>query len=276
MKAMRDIKVYFAAALATCLLLGQAAYAGVAGHVQFVNGDVQITNTAGQARTMQKGDAVHESDTVATEKNGSAQIKMRDGGLIAVRPDSQLKFDSFVFMGKEDGKDRSFFSLMKGGFRAITGLIGQRNKSNYRVVTAAATIGIRGTDHEIYVVAPGSELAARVPVGTYNKVNTGGTTLTTNKGAVNIQPNQMGFAASADHMPLLQPVNANIFTSVPPAMQTSGGQSVEAEGRESAVVDSAVQESNQAAGNVVPKTTTLRPITEEQNRPNQTIQPRVF
>jgi hypothetical protein len=259
---------------AVCLVLfGQAAHAGIAGNAQFVNGSVQITNAAGQTRSLQKGDAVHESDTVTTAKGATAQIRMRDGGLVAVRPDSRLRFDSFVFTGDEDGNERSFFSLLRGGFRAITGLIGQKNKANYRIVTASSTIGIRGTDHETYVVVPGSELAAVAPAGTYNKVNAGETTLTTEKGTINILPNQMGFAAAADQMPQLQPVNLNIFTVVPsPAFQAKGGAAVEA-GRESTVVDNVIQEQGAVPENVVPKTPTLRPITEDRG---PTAPPRVF
>jgi len=263
MKATKNSTVFLGVFLAACLMmLGQAAYAGIAGHAQFVNGQVQITNAAGQTRALKKGDAVNESDTVTTAKGATAQIKMRDGGIIAVRPDSQLKFDSFVFEGKEDGNERSFFSLLKGGFRAITGLVGQKNKANYRITTAGSTIGVRGTDHETFVVMPGSELAATVPVGTYNKVNVGETTMTTSKGTINILPNQMGFAA-ADQMPQLQPVNLTLFTVVPsPALQGKAGQAQGA-GRTSAVVDGAVQEQSIAPDNAVPKNSTMRPIIQD-------------
>lgn len=262
MRATKNITLFLTVLLAACLtLLGQVAYAGVAGHAKFVNGQVQITNAAGQSRALKKGDAVNESDTVTTAKGATAQIKMRDGGILAVRPDSQLKFDSFVFTGEQDGNERSFFSLLRGGFRAITGLVGQKNKANYRITTAGSTIGVRGTDHETFVVLPGSALAAIVPVGTYNKVNVGETVITTDKGTINILPNQMGFAAAADQLPQLQPINLNIFTAVPsPALQ---GGTATGTGRASAVVDNAIQEQNIAPENAAPKNTTLRPITQD-------------
>lgn len=261
MKATRNLTVLIGIVLAAFLAFGQSAYAGIAGHAKFVNGQVQITNAAGQTRALKKGDAVNESDTVTTAKGASTQIKMRDGGIIAVRPDSQLKFDSFVFTGEQDGSERSFFSLLRGGFRAVTGFIGQKNKANYRITTAGSTIGVRGTDHETYVVVPGSALAATVPAGTYNKVNIGETVLTTDKGTINILPNQMGFAAAADQMPQLQPINLNIFTAVPsPALQ--GGKAA-GSGRETAVVDNAIQEQNMAPENALPKNPTLRPIIED-------------
>jgi hypothetical protein len=264
MNTTKHFTVFLSIFLAACLsVLSQVSYAGIAGHAQFVNGQVQITNNAGQVRSLQKADVVNESDTVITAKDASAQIKMMDGGLIAVRSDSQLKFDKFVFDGKEDGTERSFFSLLRGGFRAITGLVGHKNKANYRITTAGATIGVRGTDHETFVVVPGSDMAAVAPVGTYNKVNVGETVMTTDKGTINILPNQMGFVSAADQLPQLQPVNLNIYTVVPsPALQGNGGQAAGAV-NDSAVVDSAIQDQSTGSVNVVPNTTTLLPITED-------------
>ncbi|HSW13685.1 MAG TPA: hypothetical protein VLI06_12645 [Solimonas sp.] len=42
---------------------------------------------------------------------------------------------------------RAFFKLLKGGFRAVSGLIGKVDRNEYRVSTPVATIGIRGTDY---------------------------------------------------------------------------------------------------------------------------------
>ena len=195
-----------------CFTAASSAYAAVAGHVQFVNGEVQITTPAGQTRMAQKGDAINEGDILTSAQKASAQIKMQDGGFVAVRPDTQLKFDQFVFAGKEDGSEKSFFSLFKGGFRAVTGLIGRINKQNYRIITPAATIGIRGTDHETFIITPGSPLAQIAPTGAYNKVNTGETSMTTDKGTIFVQPNQMGFAGGMNQMPQVQPINTNVFT----------------------------------------------------------------
>ncbi len=247
--------------LVVCLMvLSQAAFAGIAGNVQFVNGSVQVTNEAGQAHTLQKGDVIHESDTVTTAKGASVQIKMRDGGFMVVRPESQLKFDSFVFSGEEDGSERSFFSLLKGGIRAITGLIGHLHKTSYHITTSSSTIGIRGTDHEIFVVVPGSDLAATVPPGTYNKVNVGETTMTTERGTISILPNQMGFAGGLAEMPHLQPVNLNIFTVTPAPLPQAKSGTKGGKVRDSAVVDSVIQGNAAAPGNAVPKSNIQTPI----------------
>ncbi|MFA5371064.1 MAG: FecR family protein [Sideroxydans sp.] len=195
--------------LVVLMLQVGTAWAATAGYAQFVMGQVTLTTASGTTRVLQKGEAINEGDTVSTSRKASAQIKMKDGGFIAVRPDTQLKFDSFVFTGKADTPERSFFSLFKGGFRAITGLIGRTKKQDYRITTPVATIGIRGTDHEtIYLPAsiPGAQ------AGAYSKVNIGETSLTTNKGTINVLPNQMGFAGGLNQTPQLQPINTNIFT----------------------------------------------------------------
>lgn len=235
MNRTKDIIIFASIFLVVCLMLvSQASYAGDAGRAQFVIGSVQITSATGQTSVLKKGDTVKEGDTLTTAKAASAQIKMLDGGLIAVRPDTQLKFDSFKFNGTQDGSERSFFSLFKGGFRAITGLIGQVNKSSFRITTAASTIGIRGTDHETFVVTAGSPLAEAAPVGTYNKVNRGETTMTTEKGTISVLPNQMGFVGAADQMPELRPLNIKIFTVTDRPLKESVGNKQEGE---SAAVD---------------------------------------
>lgn len=228
-----------------------------AGQVQFVSGSVQSTTEAGKTRLLRKGDPVNEGDTLSTAPAAALQVKMRDGGIVAMRPDSRVKIDSFKFNGKQDGTEQSNFSLLKGGFRAITGLIGRVNKQSYRVNTPTATIGIRGTDHEVFVVLPGSPLAAVAPPGTYNKVNAGATVMSNSKGEIFILPNQMGFAAAGE-APKLQPLNLNIFT-VAPAPQAAGGSQGE-NMRDNAVVDGAVQVQGYVPAFMLPPLMTFAPV----------------
>lgn len=249
--------------LATMLVLAGGcglASAAVAGHAQFVHGSVQLTSGTGKTHLLQKGDAVNEGDILASAADATAQISMMDGGFIALRPDSRLKFDSFRFNGQQDGSEQSFFSLFRGGFRAITGLIGRINKASYRIGTPSATLGIRGTDHEIVVVVPGSPLALLAPAGTYNKVNLGETSMTTGKGTIFILPNQMGYAGGTDQTPQLQPLNLKLFGAVPPP--AAGGGSDQGI-RDHAVVDSVLQGQHVLPGMTQPTNTNfiLLPIT---------------
>lgn len=222
---MKNLSKVLFSLVAMLVLLSNSGsvYAAIAGRVQFVHGTVQLTSATGVTHAIKKGEAVNEGDTLVSALGAYTQIRMEDGGMVAMRPDTKLKIDQFTFDGQQDGTERSFFSVFKGGFRAITGTIGKKNKVNYRITTPATTIGIRGTDHETFVVTPDSSLAATTPVGTYNKVNLGETSMTTEKGVVFVLPNQMGFVGAPDQMPQLQPVNLNIFTvAAQPAAQGSG------------------------------------------------------
>lgn len=208
MNITKQFTSFMALASVSLMCFSPAAQAAIAGKVQFVHGNVKVT-TAGVTRVLKKGDRISEGDFISTALASSAQVKMQDGGFVAIRPNTQMKFDQFVFNGKQDGSERSFFTLLKGGFRAVTGLIGTKNKRNYRIKTPSATIGIRGTDHESFVVPVGD---AAVLAGTYSKVNVGETSLTTNRGTINVLPNQMGFSSGLNALPILAPINTNIFT----------------------------------------------------------------
>jgi len=138
--------------LCTALLMAYPTLShATAGHFQFISGEVQVLNSAGLSRIAKKGGDIDQGDTVVTAKTASAQLRMEDGGILAVRPDSKMRIDTFNYNGKEDGSEKGLFSLLKGEFRSITGAVGRTNKENLKIKTPSATIGIRGTDGEVGV-----------------------------------------------------------------------------------------------------------------------------
>ena len=185
-----------------------------AGKAEFVIGAVQVTHQDKTLTLLKKGDTVRVGDLLETGQGASAQIEMGDGGKVFVRPDSRLNLDSFVYKGPKSDENRNFFSLLRGGMRAVTGFIGHLNPSHYSIVTPNATIGVRGTDHEVYVVVLDSKMSKIAPTGTYDKVNSGLTTMTTQVGDMAIMPGEMGYAHSPMEIPRLVPVNLDIFTVV--------------------------------------------------------------
>lgn len=241
-----NIQIKFLAKLGLLILALHAdtALADVAGHVQFINGDVQAINSAGRVYPLKKGDAINEGDTLTSAKAATAQIKMEDGGFIAVRADTRMKFDSFKFGGKENGKgDSSLFSLLRGGFRAVTGLIGRVHKENYRVNTTAATIGIRGTDFETVIIeTPKANLAlADMPlvvadvsapvIGNENPsfvaaiVNKGAIEMGTDKGKVLLRPGEgMVVSYGMNQRPVIKPVDATLFAPAAKGANKGGKQ----------------------------------------------------
>jgi hypothetical protein len=126
-----------------CLIAG-AAHAGV-GVVANVSGPLSVKKTDGAVRALAVNSAVDSGDTLFTEKDTFARVKFADGGEVTLRPNSQFQVENFRFAENQAKEDNAVFRLVKGGLRAITGLIGKRNQEKYSMTAPTATIGIRGT-----------------------------------------------------------------------------------------------------------------------------------
>ncbi|MGH8674768.1 MAG: FecR family protein, partial [Burkholderiales bacterium] len=96
-------------------------------------------------RVLSPRSEVRSGDTVSTERDSHAQINFSDGAQVTLKPTSSFRIDNFAF-AKEKPKEDSFVtSVLTGGLRIVTGLVGSRNRSKFSMGTATATIGIRGT-----------------------------------------------------------------------------------------------------------------------------------
>ncbi|MDH5576929.1 MAG: FecR domain-containing protein [Betaproteobacteria bacterium] len=190
---------------------GQAV-SQTAGVIQFVAGDVQIVQPGGSERAARKGVVVNVGDTLSTASGAMAQLKMGDGAIVVVVPESRVTVAEFRYAGIEDGTEKVRYRLEQGGFRAVTGAIGRTHKKNYLIETPIAHMGVRGTDHETYYFpATGPVSGEGAKPGAYNKVNTGRTFIRTGAGEVEIEPNQVGFVASATEVPVILPTVPGFF-----------------------------------------------------------------
>ncbi len=132
--------------LATSLLLAfQSHAASNIGRVIFASGDIHAENN-GEVRTLKRGAYIKAGDKVVTGRGSRSQLRMTDGALFALRPNTKMNFEDYRY-NRESKSGSSILSLIKGGFRTITGLIGRYNKKNYSVRTSVATIGVRGTHY---------------------------------------------------------------------------------------------------------------------------------
>ena len=174
-----------------------------AGRVQYVNGNVVISARAHPPRAAQKGDEVNVGDIVTTAANATIQIVMVDGSILSLRPDTRMVIESYL-TGEDQSVGQKVLSLFRGGLRAITGHIKQLSGDNYAIRTPSATIGIRGTDHEVFHIPPPrpGEQALGKP-GSYDRVYQGGTFIQTQGGTLNIEPNQVGYVADNRATPVL-------------------------------------------------------------------------
>ena len=155
------MRITTAATLAGMLIgLGSAppAFAAAAGTVTQVLGRVTVASADGNIRKIKKGTGIDEGATINTGSGSFAKIKFEDGGSIFLRPSTRFRVDAFENSGGKKKEEKSFFSLLKGGLRFVTGLIAKRNRNAYRVNTPTATIGIRGTDGALLLDGDGVHL----------------------------------------------------------------------------------------------------------------------
>lgn len=134
------------------LLVAAGAAAQSAGEVEFSRG-VGFAQTPGQTpRTLGKGLPLQEGDRLTTSDGGSAIIKLEDGTRMTVRPNSEIILQQYRY-GQNATDNSMVMQLLRGGMRAVTGLIAKSSPNAARIQTATATIGIRGTDFDARVCA---------------------------------------------------------------------------------------------------------------------------
>ena len=161
-----------------------------------VRGEVVASGgSSGRARQLREGDAVYVGERVRAPALAEAVLKTEDAGFIAIRPSTEFVAERFA--AEDKPSDNLAVRLLTGSLRVISGWIGRTNRAGHQVVTPTATIGIRGTDHEPYVLS--AELAAATAnrEGTYDKVNRGGTTMQVGENKLDIDAGRVGFVRAA-------------------------------------------------------------------------------
>lgn len=116
------------------------------GRVIMAHGDVSALRTerndSSQTIPLRRRSPVFQQDTLITGANSKAQVRFKDGGLVALKPSSRLVVSRYETSSK--GPD-VVMELIEGGFRTLTGKLGKQGPDAYQVNTPVGTIGIRGT-----------------------------------------------------------------------------------------------------------------------------------
>jgi FecR protein len=185
------------------LLVSVLASAGLAhaadapaGTISMLTGRATAVGTSGTIRVLRENDQVFEGEVLSTGPSTYLNVVFRDNGRILLRPNTRFAIDDFEYQAPTAAgtaapsapPDSAVFRLIKGGFRALTGAVGKRDRADYRVRTPVATIGIRGTDWEARLCQADCLDVDPAPTdGLYTGVNEGGIGLTTADGATTEQ-----------------------------------------------------------------------------------------
>ncbi|MES2604103.1 MAG: FecR domain-containing protein, partial [Pseudomonadota bacterium] len=197
--------------LLSCLSMPLYAQTGdPIGVVLTTKGQVEARNGAGVLRTLTRKSELFVDDTIVVGADGVAQVRMVDNAKISFTPNTEFKFDVYEFDGNAATPDSAVMSMVRGGFRTISGTVGDADADEYRIETPMASIGIRGTTHGGVII--GGRL--------YTQVSQGGTTVSNTQGSLNL-----GIGADFDYSEteqdqppqgLLEQPDALLVLDVPP------------------------------------------------------------
>jgi len=131
------------------LTMPNMALAKSIGHMSYVRGVASATSENNQFRLLNRGAELFQGDRIQTGRDSLAVLKFIDGSKISLRPHSIFEVEEYRFKNAIDNTDTGIFSLIKGGFRAISGFLSKNNPNAVKVNTLTATIGIRGTEFDV-------------------------------------------------------------------------------------------------------------------------------
>jgi len=114
------------------------------GEVTEISGDAKIIRTDGTEEKIILGMPIFEGDIVETEGQGAVNIGFIDESFFAISENARITITDFAFdpeseVGVQD------FSILRGVFMYISGLIGRENPDSVNIETPVGSIGIRGT-----------------------------------------------------------------------------------------------------------------------------------
>ena len=113
------------------------------GHIMAVKGKAELKRTDSSFDVTSAMELL-VGDEIITHKKSRVQVMLKDDTVVTIGANSSFLFNEFNFDGSENSKVE--MKAKRGFFRSVTGKIGKIAPERFKVKTASATIGIRGTD----------------------------------------------------------------------------------------------------------------------------------
>ena len=210
-----------------CLLLPFSAWAeGAVGSVTHMSGVLFAARADGTKKMLSVKSEILEGDTLKTEVDTFVRIKFTDGGEVVLRPETVFKVEAYGYNTDRQQQDNFLMSLLKGGLRSVTGMIGKRNPDRFQMKTSTATIGIRGTHfgallcnndcgniQTISGQAPGD--------GLHTDTAQGSTIVSNAAGSIEVPAGAFSYTPSPTAPPMLVPPSQGIQVTMPPSISSN-------------------------------------------------------
>ncbi len=211
------------AVAAAILLLGATVAAAEAvGEIVQMNGVMFARAASGASRVLALHSPVDRGDVLVTGRDTFARVRFVDRGEVLLRPGTQLRVSFYAYDERKPEGDSAVLDLIKGGLRAITGLIGKRNPQTVRVDTIVATIGVRGTEFGALLCTADcagilDSDGKPAPDGLHTDVESGTIVLTNGAGEQLFGPGMSGYVPNAMTLPALVDISPS-RRAIPPGL----------------------------------------------------------
>ncbi len=111
--------------------------------------DGRVFSMKGQAtvngQPLTRTTPINGGDIIQTSEDSTVKLIMSDRTVVDIKPETEFKISEFNFDKAKPERGKSVFSLLKGSFRYISGLIAKASPKRVSMKVGTATIGIRGT-----------------------------------------------------------------------------------------------------------------------------------
>ncbi len=168
----------FAVLISTLLALGAGNAFAQAAYVHDMTGTAVATTGTGAGttqRALKIGDTVETGSTISTGDKSTAVVKFEDGQVMALSEKTSFRIVDYRFNKQRVSDSSAVFTLLQGGLRFISGVIGATNRNSFRMNVGTATIGIRGTDGIVTYDSVAQAIIATVNAGALEMATPQGT-----------------------------------------------------------------------------------------------------
>ena len=135
--------------------LGEDAGGGpdIVGRIAFVRGEAAAVSLFGRPRALAAGGPVFQGDTLETGAGAFAVIAFRDESRITLLENTQFRISRHEYDVEAPERSSALMRLLRGGIRAVAGLISRARPESWELATPVATISTRGTRFDVVCVS---------------------------------------------------------------------------------------------------------------------------
>ena len=127
----------------------RAAAPPIAAKVGILQGTAAAVDRVGGSRPLAVGSPIYPGEIIETGAASHAVLLFLDEGRVTLEENSRFVVERFRYEKGKESAGQVSLRLLKGGLRALTGLVARSRPQNFRMQTTTATIGVRGTGFDV-------------------------------------------------------------------------------------------------------------------------------